>query len=501
VLSIQAIEPGGNAPGDLMRISATSRVSRGAFITLVCVASFAGAHSAPQRLPTSPLDLTPPPITVRQSNPATSPGLIFVGPKYSGATSGLQGPEIIDDRGRPVWFHALPGKDQAADFRVQRYRGEPVLTWSEGQGLGGVQTTETVDYVVDRSYRVVAEVRAGNGLNADSHEFRLTRWNTALITIYNPVAYDLSPFGGPKDAKVVDGIVQEIDVASGRVLFEWHSIEHVSIDESQAAVPTTNGPRPYDYFHINAVNVDTDGNVLVSARNTWTIYKLDRHNGDVLFRLGGKKSDFKLGEGVQFAWQHDPEPVSATTLRIFDNEAGPAVLPQSRVIWIERDAATKTANLVRSIEHPDGLSAPSQGNSQALPNGDTFVGFGQTGRFSEFNEEGDLLFDASVPDGYDTYRAYRAPWHAQPDVPPTATATRSTDGSVTIHAIWNGATDIARWIVIGGSSPASLWPVGTADWNGLDTTIQLSTDAKRIAVVARLTDGRLVGRSSTVTVQ
>src|SRR5205085_4496122 len=140
-----------------------------------------------------------------------------------------------------------------------------------GQGLGRVPTTATVDYIVDRSYKVIATVRAGNGLNADQHEFKLTPHGTALIVIYTPVSFDLSPFGGPKDGRVVDGAIQEIDIATGRVVFEWHSVEHVGIDESKVAVPAST-PKPYDYFHINAVSVDEDHNLLVSARNTWTIY-------------------------------------------------------------------------------------------------------------------------------------------------------------------------------------------------------------------------------------
>jgi len=203
---------------------------------------------------------------------------------------------------------------------------------------------------------------------------------------------------------------------------------------------------------------------------------------------------------VQFAWQHDPEPVDSTTIRIFDNEAAPQVLPQSRVIWVQRDPVLHTATLLRSIEHPDGILAPSQGNSQALAKEDTFVGWGQTGRFSEFNAEGDLLFDASVPDGYDTYRAYRFSWQARPETQPIASAVRNADGTTTIHAIWNGATDVARWYVVGGTQARNLWPIGSTAWNGLDTTLTVRTNAKQIAVVAQDANGRLIGRSDPVPV-
>jgi hypothetical protein len=342
-------------------------------------------------------------------------------------------------------------------------------------------------------------VSAGNGLSADLHEFRITPRGTAFITVYNPIPYDLSALGGPADGSVVDGIAQEIDVATGAVVFEWHSLEHVPLAESQSPVPTAAGAT-YDYFHINAVNWDEQGNVIINARNTWTTYTVDHRTGEVLSRLGGKNSSFTLGDGVAFAWQHDPEPVDRSTVRIFDNEASPAVLPASRVIWVEHDRRRHTATLLRSIVHPDGLLAGSQGNAQALERGHVFVGWGATGRFSEFDAAGTLVFDAGVPAGWDTYRAYRNEWHATPDAAPTATAQRNADGSITVHAIWNGATEVARWIVIGGARPSELWPLGFVDWNGLDTSITLPSNAQEVAVVAQDARGRLLGRSSAVSV-
>src|SRR3954454_4695283 len=339
-------------------------------------------------------DLPPPPrITVLQAKAGTERGLIFVAPKAPPSPTTVQGAEIVDDQGRPVWFHPVSGDDQVADFRVQRYQGEPVLTWWQGQSHDGPGHGEGIDYIVDHSYRVVATVRAGNGLAADTHEFRLTSRGTALIVAYHKVPRDLSSVGGPADGLVFDGVVQEIDVATGAVVFEWHSLDHVALAESQAPVPTT-AATAYDYFHINAVSVDHDDNLIVDARNTWTVYKIDRRTGEVLWRLSGKKSDFVSGPGVAFAWQHDPEAVDRHTLRIFDNEAAPAVLPHSRVIWVRRDLARHTATLIRAFEHPDGLSAGSQGNAQGLDNGNTFVGWGQTGRFSEVDARGTLLFDA-----------------------------------------------------------------------------------------------------------
>jgi len=483
------------------RTRQTRRSRHGVFVALVTVsiATFAYADSAAPPAEIAPQNLQPPPITVLHTKPGLERGLIFVAPKTTPAPNLQQGPEIIDNQGRPIWFHPVAEGNQAADFRVQSYRGQSVLTWWEGQSHTGPGHGEGVDYIFDHTYHLIATVNAGHSYAADTHEFRLTPYGTALITVYSQVNHDLSSVGGPAAGVVFDGIIQEIDIATGAVRFEWHSLDHVGLDESHAPVPTA-ATTPYDYFHINAVSLDVDGNLIINSRNTWASYKVDHRSGRVIWRLGGTKSDFALGQDVAFAWQHDPEAVDADTIRIFDNEASPAVLPASRVIWIRRDPWRHTATLIRSIVHPDALSAGSQGNAQSLVNGNTFIGWGATGRFSEFGQGESLLFDASVPSGWDTYRAYRHIWHGHPNTPPIATAQRNSDGTVTVHAIWNGAADIARWLVIGGAGPRALWPIGSGDWNGLDTAVTLTTDTQHISVVAQDAEGHLIGRSAPVAV-
>ena len=154
------------------------------------------------------------------------------------------------------------------------------------------------------------------------------------------------------------------------------------------------------------------------------------------------------------------------------------------------------------------MSAPSQGGSQALENGDTFVGWGQVGRFSEFDANGQLIFDANVPSGYDTYRAYRFVWHAEPDTEPVATAQLQSNGSTIVHAIWNGATEVARWDVVDASAGAGAGEgegngrqrVASVAWNGVDTTNPVNESLTSIQVVARDGAGREIGRSPVMSV-
>ncbi|HVY96876.1 MAG TPA: arylsulfotransferase family protein [Solirubrobacterales bacterium] len=463
----------------------------------------AGSPIAPV---TDPTQLQPPPVTVLRSSRHLADGSIFIAPKTApgGTISGQQGPEIFDNEGRPIWFQPIAAPYSATDFRVQRYRGQPVLTYDVGQSTGGPGHSEGWNVILDRHYNQIATVQAGNGLAADQHEFALTPQGTALITIYHQVPYDLSSVGGPANGSVLDGIVQEVDVASGKVLFEWHSLDHVPLSDSYQPLPSS-AATPYDYFHINSVNLDSDGNLLISARHTWTVYDVDRHSGDVLWRLGGKESDFQLGPGVQFSWQHNalPEAGQPNTIRIFDNHSnGAAGSPASRIIDVRLDQKAHTATLVSSVQHPDGLSAGSQGNAQRLPGGHLFVGWGQLGRFSEFDAAGNLVWDGQVPAGYDTYRAYRSPWVGEPDTDPTAVAERSAGpgNRVKVEAIWNGATEVQRWLVLSGRRPDHLRPAGSAAWDGLDTQISVHTRDPYVEVVALDDRGRPIGRSQAVSV-
>jgi hypothetical protein len=470
-----------------------------AVVGLVAVGNFGDSGAASASAPGVP-DLRPPQITVLRHAPGLSPGLIVLGAKNRSPGPDEQaGPLIVDDLGRPVWFRPLPPGQVASDVRVQRYQGRPVLTWWQGTTLGGAGHGHGEGVIADSSYHVIAHVHAGHGYFADQHTFLLTPQNTALIEAYHETRRDLSSAGGSRNGKVYDGIVQEIDLATGRVLFEWHSLDHVPVADSYQPAPRDPNI-PYDYFHINSVGLAPDGNLLISSRHTWTVFEVDRHTGRIIWQLGGKHSDFRLGPGARFAWQHNPVPVGSDMLRIFDNESnGTPVKPVSRVITLRLDQQRMTATLVKSIEHPDRLSAPSQGNSEQLLDGDLFVGWGRLGRFSEFGPGGRLLLDATFPPGYDSYRAYRFPWTGDPSTSP-ATAAHRDGPDTAIQAFWNGATDVARWRILGGPSPSALKRVGSVAWNGLDTTAHVRTHASWVAVAAEDTAGHTVATSAPVRV-
>ena len=118
---------------------------------------------------------------------------------------------------------------------------------------------------------------------------------------------------------MLDGIVQEVDIETGEVLFEWHSLDHVGLEESY--YQSVAGPQDwaFDYFHINSIDPNPDGYLTISARRTSAVYKVDRKTGEVVWRLGGKNSDFEMGPGTRTDWQHDARRHPDDNITIFDN--------------------------------------------------------------------------------------------------------------------------------------------------------------------------------------
>lgn len=441
-------------------------------------------------------DLQPPTVSVTAHAAGTTPGDIFIAP-YSGP--GQYGPMILGEDGSLVWFKALsPAGTRAADFRVQQYEGKPVLTWWQDPLVAGGQS-KAGEVIVDGSYRQLAVVRAGNGYQADLHEFQITPQGTALITVYDGIDCDLSSVGGPRNAAVADTLFQQIDLKTGLVMYEWHSLDHVALSESYASARHASRTTPFDYFHINSVDVRGDGDLLVDARNTWAAYDVDPRSGRVRWQLGGKRSSFAMGPGTRTAWQHDAREQPDGTITFFDNGATPAVHPQSRAIGVRLDPARRTATLVRSDVHPGkALVAGSQGNLQALPGGAWMVGWGEVPYVSEFGAGGQLLFDAHLPAAYQSYRAYRLAWSGDPsEAPALATARSSSGHGAVAYASWNGATRVASWRVLAGSSPSNLTLAGQALRAGFETAVSLPRTAGGSYVQAQALDasGAVIGAS------
>ena len=440
-------------------------------------------------------DLHPATLTASPAHGSTAPGDLFVGlfaaPFQVGP--GQVGPAIFDTNARLIWFHPLPAGQVALDVKVQQYQGRPVLTWWQGFVNAGVGVG--AGRIFDSFYRQIATVSAGNGYGADPHEFKLTPRGTALLVVENPIVQDLSGIHGASQAVVLDSVVQEIDVKTGLVLFEWHSLDHVAVAESYNATPTMDGHSD-DYFHINSVDDTPDGNLLVSARNTWAIYKVSRADGAVQWRLNGKRSSFRMLPGSRFAWQHDARVQPDGTITLFDDEAAPPMAKTSRGIGIGIDTHAHRAWLRHEYRPSPPTLANSQGNVQALPTGDVLVGWGASPYITEYSRHGAVVRLYTYARGEESYRAYRFPWDPHPLTKP-AVAASTAGGRTQVYMSWNGAADVASWQLLAGASASALKPVATATSAGFETSTSIAA-APFVAVQARDAHGTVLGTSAAI---
>ena len=433
--------------------------------------------------------MRPPVAIVSGNDPDASSGDVFLG----AATGAENGAMILDGRGRLVWFDPVPKGTVAEDVNEQSYRGKPVVTWWQGRVASGHGLGE--DVIDNDSYRTVATVHAGKGYHADLHEFQITPQGTALITIYEPTRADLSSVGGPKDGVVLDSIVQEIDIKTGRVLWEWHALGHVPLSSSEAGKPDAGNQ--YDYFHVNAIQQLPDGNLLVSARNTWGgVRDQPQHRqGDLDARRqglrlqAGPRNRVRMAARRPHAARRDPDPVRR-------RRQPPAGEP------IPRDPAHAQHHhldrLTRPRIHPHPAAArPKPGELPDTAQRQCVRRRPGRARPLQYTPGGHQIFNVSFAPPDESYRALRHPWTAQPTTHPSIAVSATKAGGLAVYASWNGATNVARWQLIAGPSPSQLTPHGpAATRTGFETEIATTTSQRYLAVVALDSSGRALATST-----
>ena len=436
------------------------------------------------------------PTTVRITHaaaPGTPPGYLFLAPYQA---VGSPGPMIVEQSGALVWFHPLPRGWTATDFQVQQYEGRPVLSWWQGRVIR-VGFGEGEDVLYDSSYRPIATIRAGNGYRADLHEIRITPQGTAWIDAFDPIHMSLAGVHGSRAGILTDSVIQEIDIRTGLVMWEWHALGHIAPRESLNPVPR--GSYPWDYVHVNSIDPGPSGDVLLSARNTWTLYDVSIHTGAFRWRLGSVRSSFHLARGVRFHWQHDAEWQPGGLISVFDNGAIPAEERQTRGLLIRPDYRRHEATLVGAFVHPGArLLAGAQGNVFNVAGGRAWLlGYGELPNFTMYNPSGHVLLDGTLGRNVQDFRTYFAPWSGRPQTPP-AVAAQAHGGGIAVQASWNGATEVASWQVLAGPSPGALAPVLTVRKHGFETSIQMSAAGPYVAVTALDASGKALGTSAPV---
>lgn len=462
----------------------------------------AAAEAGPPKYRSRPDLRSMPDVTITTPANGTVPGYIYLTPASG---TGLWGPLMVDEKGSPVWFKKVPDPATVAiDFKTQIYRRQPVLTWWEGTigGTGGQGVGQGEFVIADRSYREITRVRAAGSEQADQHDFQITPKGTALFWVYDPIPFDLTAFGGPKEGVLHDCLIQEVDIATGKKVFEWSAIKHIGADESYAPLPQGDSAHlPYDFFHANSVGLAADGNIIASSRHTWATYKIERGTGKLMWRLGGKKSDFTVDAKSKFAWQHDFRQRRDGTYSVFDNGFGTTkVNPYSRGLVMKLDEAKMTATFVQEYVHPDKLSCMTQGNFRELADGGSFIGWGQKPYFTEHNADGTVRLAGHLPLDNQSYRAYKAEWIGEPLDQP-ALGLHVDGGNVIVSASWNGTTRVAKWRARSGSQPGALAQAVEGARTGFETRLTIQGTPEYVVAEALDAKGNVLGASAAIPVR
>lgn len=470
--------------------------------------------------------LHPMKIQVNTFNPGTSSGFVFLAPYgfSSVAIYGQPGSLILDNFGNPIWFRPLSSPNlMNTDFRVQTFLGEPVLTFWQGtlatppaytNAPGGSSEPGSCFYIIDKTYAVIKTVSAQKGFTSDIHEFLITPRNTALLLSTKTIPMDLTPYGGPQNGFIQDFAIQEIDLLTNQLLFFWDALEHIPLTDSyEPASNAVSSDNIWDAYHLNSIGLTDDVNdLIVSSRNTWTIFRINKPTGDIVWRLGGKQSSFAIASGGEFSWQHDARFLPNNFVSLFDDNSNGSSDPEppSHGLILQLDLNTMTASVSRTYFHDPNISVASQGNVQSLPNGNKFVGWGQSAFYSEFNEAGNteanpsvnLLYAVEMPGKNYTYRAYRNDWVGRPFYPPSigvsSNVLLSFNNTKTVYASWNGSTETTQWQVFAGPKPKKLVLAGSAARSGFETAISVSNKGPYFQVKALNSSGRVIGKSKII---
>lgn len=386
-----------------------------------------------------------PPITVLENNDPED-GYVFVTNIGFGAAANPYGSYvmILRDDGFPIFFRKVA--ERGLDFKKQP---NGLLTYFQAGRFD----------VMDDTYTVIDSWYAGNGYTLDRHDLQMLDNGHVLLVIYDRQPVDMSQVvaGGDPNATVVGLVVQELDAAKN-VVFQWRSWDYIPITDANQDLLASN----IDYIHGNAIELDHDGNILISGRNTEEITKINRETGDVMWRMGGKANEFTLvGDTQWFSRQHDIRRLPNGHITLWNN--GNLNDPQrSRPVEYAVDEENKIVTLVWEYLEPSLRYASAMGNHQRLPGGNTFMGWGFTNpNATEVRPDGTKAWEMTFPEGTLTYRAFKFDWSGVAAEP--YAWTRTTDDRLMLYFDKFGDKTVDRYIVYRGEMPEPTSAVAWTD--------------------------------------
>ncbi|KAJ0158867.1 hypothetical protein CTA2_10728 [Colletotrichum tanaceti] len=442
-----------------------------------------------------------------------SPGYYFVAPFKSVVSV----PLIYDNNGHLIWVGSdgLAGTEgrgpHVYDFHACDYQGSQGGNICMLRGFNDQGNVRGEAVILDSHYRPVKQVFAsGVADSCDLHEFATANaGTTAVVTQYRRRPHDLP---GRGLAWLLEGVFQEVDMASGRVLFEWRSLDHVDPSESVLAPEEATRSDPWDYFHLNSVDKMPDGDYLVSSRHTSTLFRISARDGAVVWRFGGPRSSFEPMD-PPLLFQHHARVLAddgeTTRLSVFDNGRRPAMKPvrPSAGVILRLNHTSKTALVERRYAGPGTQYITKvAGSTLVLPNQNVLVGFGDSTCFMEYASNGTLALKACLQDATrgTLYRAYKAPWVGRPlsevalvSFSRTNRSSSSSSSMTALYVSWNGATEVREWRVLGAASrDGPFEEVARAAKAGFETTISAAGHYAAAYVEALSAAGQVLGKSA-----
>lgn len=423
----------------------------------------------------------------------TARGLIFTTP--SPVSHRQHGPTIFDNRGNVVWYRPMPYKS-VHNLSVVTYHNRRLLAFHVQHRRGKPGDHSAAVLLFNHHYRRVAKVTAQNGYEMDGHEFQVrgnAAWFGANHAIIDPASGD----------PVLEYVVQKINIRTGELLFEWHSLPEIKT--SYSYVPPRAG-KAWDYFHGNAIDPLPGGGFLLSGRNTSAVYQISA-TGKVLWTMGGKHDTFAIAARHphwQFCFQHDVRAVGHDRLTIFDNGGKGPGCPKHKARVEEFAYDPSSGAVVRTTKYSSyaassdgrGYLVSAVGSARFLQNGDLMVSWGTVGHITEFTPQHRVNFDLTL--AQKTYRGVRWRWFGNPTDRPAVAASR-VRAHVNLYASWNGSTHVTWWRALAGASRRDLHPVGHRfRRSGFETHIRVTTHARYVAVRAIGVHGRALGHSAVI---
>jgi hypothetical protein len=422
----------------------------------------------------------------------------------SGAGAG-----IFQDNGSLVWWLSTNGvRDH--DMSVVQYQGQPYIAlWTGKSGSGSYGMGSVTLY--NEHYQVAGHISISGAYGAqgiDLHEFQITPEGDALVGSYTPFWMFVQKHWEWVLGYLVEkwSLVRDSSgIHVGKLLFAWNAIHDVPLSDSHLPNPGYHGA-VYDYFHGNGITEAPDGNLLVSARNTWGIYEISDRPGtkgyDHVYWQVGAPHDSKLAQ--PWCYQHDIAPLGHGTYSLYDDGGiGPGCQPGSSqhpargvIFSVNASRRPVQVSLVRSYAHSPSIYTGFTGSMQVLGNGDALVDWADVPEITEFASNGSVNMDLSLS-GF-SYRGVRYAWDGQPTQPPAVASQRAGIGT-TVWASWNGSTEVAAWRVLGGPDASHLSPVGQPfTKSGFETTMSVSGQYAKLAVQALNSSGAVLSTSNPI---